>query len=114
MENNATPIEVLFQRAEDYGKTTFMLLRLGAINKSANLASFIATKAIVFLAVALFLITFNVGLSLWIGELLGKSYYGFFIVSILYIAVTAVLHIFRIRWIQKPVRNAVIVEMLKK
>jgi hypothetical protein len=114
MENNATSIETLFQRAEDYSKTTLMLLRLKAINKSANIVSFIAIRLILLMVVALFLTTFNIGLALWLGEILGKSYYGFFTVTAIYILVATLLYVFRAKLISTPVKNTVIVEMLKK
>ena len=114
MENNATPIELLFQRAEDYGKTTLTLLKLNAVDKSADVLSYVVIRLIMLLVVALFMLTLSIGLSLWIGELLGKTYYGFFTVTGLYLLVGSLLYVFKADWIGTPVRNAVIVELLKK
>ncbi len=115
MENNTTtPIELLIQRAEDYGKTTLTLLKLNAVDKSADMLSYVVIKLVLLMVVVLFLFTFSIGLSLWAGELLGKTYYGFFAVTGLYILIASLMYIFRINWIGTPVRNAVIVELLKK
>jgi hypothetical protein len=114
MENNTTPIELLFQRAEDYGKTTLTLLKLNAVDKSANMFSFLAIKLILLLVVVLFLFTLSIGLSLWVGELMGKAYYGFFTVTGLYVLIGGLTYVFRWIWIGTPVRNAVINELLKK
>ena len=64
MENNTTPIELLLQRAEDYGKTTLTLLKLNAVDKSANMFSYLAIKMILSLVVVLLLFTFSIGLNL--------------------------------------------------
>lgn len=114
MENNTTPIELLFERTEDYGKTTLTLLKLNTVDKSANMFSFVAIKGVLLLVVVLFLITFSIGLSLWAGELLGRPYYGFFSVTGFYILIGLLIYIFRMTWIGTPVRNAVINELLKK
>lgn len=114
MENNVTPMELLFQRAEDYSKTTWTLLKLTAIDKSADVAAYLAIRLMLLLVVALFLLTFSIGLSLWAGEVLGKAYYGFFAVTGLYIFIGLLIYIFKSIWIATPVKNAVIINLLKK
>jgi hypothetical protein len=114
MENNTAPIESLLQRAEDYGKTTLTLLKLNAVDKSADIFSYLVVKLVLLLVAVLLLFTFSVGLSLWIGEGLGKAYYGFFTTTGIYLLIGLVIYIFKTVWIGAPVRNAVITEILKK
>lgn len=78
MKNYEAQIELLFEKTEDCTKTTIELLKLKAIDSSADFISFLAVKLFLFFAVFLFLIIVNIGVALWIGDLLGKSYYGFF------------------------------------
>lgn len=114
MENNTTPLELLFEKAENYGKTTLTLLKLNAVDKSADVFSSLIIKMVLFSVVVLFLFTLSVGISLWLGELLGKSYYGFFIITGLYFLIGMFIQIFKTSLIGGPVRKAVILEMLKK
>jgi hypothetical protein len=114
MNNNTTPIESLIERAEDYSKTTIELFKLNAIDKSADVVSSLATQLAIFTAVVLFTLTINIGIALWIGELLGKAYYGFFIVGGFYTIIALLLHTFREQWIKTPVSNSIITHMLKK
>jgi phosphoglycerol transferase MdoB-like AlkP superfamily enzyme len=109
MEDKATPIESLFERAEAYGKTSLNLLKLKAIDKSSELISTIMSWLIVVIVAALFFIILNIGIALWLGELLGKTYYGFFIVAGIY----AVLGVFFILWAKKYINNSIITKMLK-
>ncbi len=109
MEDNATPIESLFERAETYGKTTLNLLKLKTIDKTSELISIVLSWFIVIIVVALFFIILTIGIALWLGEVLGKSYYGFFIVSGFY----AILGIIFILWGRKPITNSIISKMIK-
>lgn len=109
MEDKATPIESLFERAEAYGKTSLKLIKLKAIDKSSELLSTIMSWLIVVIVAALFFIILNIGIALWLGEILGKIYYGFFIVAGIY----AVLGVFFMLWAKKYINNTIISKMLK-
>jgi hypothetical protein len=109
MEDKATPIENLFERAEAYGKTSLNLLKLKAIDKTSELISTVISWLIVVVVVALFFIIFSIGIALWLGDILGKSYYGFFLVSGFY----ALLGIIFFFWVRKPIHNSIISKMIK-
>ncbi len=114
MNNNATPIETLFEKAGDYSKTTIELLKLNAIDKSADVVSTLAVQLVIFIVVALFTLVINFGVALWIGELLGKSYYGFFVVAAFYFLVAIIVYSFRNQWIKSPLNNSIIAQLLNK
>lgn len=114
MNDNPTPIEALFEKAEDYSKTTLELFKLNAIDKTAEIVSSLAVKLAILLAVVLFVLVLNIGIALWLGEILGKTYFGFFVVAGFYGLITILLYAFRNRWIRYPVSNAIITQMLKK
>lgn len=114
MENNATTIEMLFERAEDYTRTTVELTKLHAVDKTADVMSSLISRLAVSIVFAMFALLANIGLSLWIGELVGKLYYGFFIVSSFYLLIAIILYIFKNEWIKTPISNFMIVKMLKK
>lgn len=82
METKASTIELLFEKAEDYARTTAELTKLTVVDESADVLSSLLSQMAVGVVVALFSLLINIGISLWLGELLGKTYYGFFIVSI--------------------------------
>src|SRR3954464_7929626 len=102
MENQPHTIGSLLANAGSYLETRLDLLKLKAIDKSSEAASSIVSGlATVILAIfALFLL--NVGLALWIGYLLGKSYLGFFVLAGFYILLAVLLHFFKDSWIKKP------------
>jgi hypothetical protein len=112
--DTATPIETLFAKADDYSKTTIELLQLTAISKSAQAISLLVAKLVIAAVVVLFAIAINIGVAIWLGDLLGKVYYGFFIVAGFYALITILLIIFSKSLLIKPVSNAVITMLLKQ
>ncbi|MFY9152684.1 MAG: hypothetical protein WAO52_11750 [Prolixibacteraceae bacterium] len=112
MEEPSGLIESLIEKSEQYGKTTFRLLKLKTLDKSADVASDLVSWLIVIIFAVLFFLILNIGIALWIGELLGKSYYGFFIVSGFYALLTLLFVIFRKQLVKKPLNNTIITQVL--
>lgn len=114
MDSNATPIGKLVEKAEEFSKTTIELFKLNAIDKSADVVSSLVSRLVILMVVALLIITISIGIALWVGEVLGKSYYGFFVVGGMYTILALLLHSFRHQWIKKPVNNSIISQILKE
>jgi hypothetical protein len=113
MIDDATHLEKLYERAEDYSKTTVKLFKLSAIDKSADVVSSLISRLVIFLTVLLSIIIISIGLSLCIGKALGESFYGFFIIGGFYAFAAILIHIFRYQWIKFPVSNSIIKQMMK-
>jgi len=112
MEDKATPLETLLDRAEDFSKTSIKLLKFKTIDRTAEIISTTVSWIVVVAVVALFFMILNIGIALWIGELLGKSYYGFFLVSGFYALLGIVILLFSGKWIRKPIRNSIISQLI--
>lgn len=112
MENTTSPIETLFEKTEQYVRTSAELYKLQVIDKSADVLSTLSSHLAGIAFVALFFLTLNIGTALWIGESLGVTSYGFLIVSAFYALLGIILYLFRNRWIKTPVRNAIITQAL--
>ncbi|HLG03447.1 MAG TPA: hypothetical protein VI731_07610 [Bacteroidia bacterium] len=113
METQRTLIEELFEKTTQYTKTSAEVYKLKAIGKSADVLSTLTARLVVFVFAALFFLILNIGVALWLGGILGRSYYGFFIVSGFYAIAGLALYIFRNRWIKTPLRNSIIIQALK-
>lgn len=112
MEEKATMIESLFERTEAYAKTNIELVKLKAIDKSADVVSTLVSKVAVIIVGSLMATVLNIGFALWLGEILGKSYYGFFVVASFYALIVIILLIFGNKLIKTPVSNNFINQML--
>lgn len=112
MEDKINFIEPLFERVEEYGKTSFELLKLKALDKISGTVSSFVSRGIIILVLSMFLVLATIGVALWLGELLGKSYYGFFCVAGFYGIVGSVLYFLLFNWIKKRIRNSFVLHML--
>lgn len=113
MEESAKRIESLYEKAVDYGVTSFELIKLKALDKTSDVASSLLPNAIVLLVFATFLLLLNFGLALWIGEMLGKVFLGFFIVAGFYGVVALVLHFLMHKQLKKHFQDYIVKMMFK-
>lgn len=114
MENQATEnIESLFERAGDYVETRLDLLKLKTADKSADIISSIASRLVILSIVIIFIIILNIGIALLLGELLGKLYYGFFILAGFYLITGLIFYMNRRTWFKVPVTNLILRKIFK-
>lgn len=113
MNEDASPIELLFKKAEAYSKTSLALIRLNTIDKLADVVSTLVSRLVIYVLGTIALLIINVGLALWIGQLMGAAFYGFLVVGFFYALVAVVLSLFKDVWIKKPLNDAIIGQMLK-
>ena len=113
MEENANLLELLLERATDYGKTSVELVKLKAIDKTTDLVSSIIPLSVFILLISAFLLFLNLGIAFWLGEILGKVFYGFFIVAAFYIIMGLIIRVFLNKWIKRLVGDYFIKRILK-
>ena len=114
MEKETSPIESLLKKTGDFLETKVELLKLQAGEKATGIGSSLVSAIILIIIVGIMLLTLNIGIALWIGELLGEVYFGFFIVSGFYLLVGLLMYAFRSQWLQKPFHDRLVKKMLNK
>jgi hypothetical protein len=116
MKPNATTSEDLnlYEKAENYTKTSLELLKLKTVSSVADVVSTLASKIAVGVVVAFFTLFLNIGISLWVGKELGEYYYGFFIMALFYLIVAIVIHKTHHKLIKTPIGNTIISSILKE
>jgi hypothetical protein len=113
MEENSNLLETLFERASEYGKTSIDLVKLKALDKTTEIVSSVIPLSVVILLVASSMLFLNLGLAFWLGEVLGKIYYGFFIVAAFYVLAGIFIHFFLHKWIKRLVGDYFIKRVFK-
>jgi len=113
MEDNAKLIESLLERAVEYGKTTFELGKLKALDKTSDVVSSFVPHSIGIVLFASCMLFINLGLAFWIGEMLGKTYFGFFVVAAFYGFLGMIIYFFMYKWLKKLIRNYIIKQVFK-
>jgi hypothetical protein len=114
METEAHSFESLFGRAGEYFETRMELMKLKSIDKSSDVISSVVSKLTIILIIVFSIIILSIGLSLWIGEKIGKSYYGFFIVGGFYVFIALIGYIFRKKLLKIPAANFFINKVLNE
>lgn len=114
MENIAENIELLYQKVEKYSKTSFELLQLSTINKTSDILSSLAVVIALSILLAMFTLFMNIGISLYLGDLLHNYVLGFMIVAICYFIIGIILFFFRKSLIKTPIENLIISRFLKE
>ena len=113
METIASQIASLFENAETYLYTNVELFKLKAIGKLADVVSQ-AVSTLIFVVFAIMVaFILNIGLALWLGEMTGKTYYGFFILAGFYTLIGIIFFCFRVRLIKQPINHLIITKMQK-
>jgi hypothetical protein len=106
-------LEELLEKTTDYGKTSYELVKLKALDKTSDVVSSFIPHTLVFILVSSFMLFFNLGLAFWLGGILGNISYGFFVIAAFYGIVGVVVHFFMHNWLKKVVCNSIILKMLK-
>ncbi len=113
MEENPTLIESLLEKATEYGKASYELVKLKTLDKTSDVVSSFIPSAIVFVFIVSFLVFLNIGLAIWLGEIMGKIYFGFFVVAAFYGVIACIIHFFMHKWIKNKIGNLIIKRILK-
>jgi hypothetical protein len=112
MDDKQSLIETLFEKTKQYIDTSIELVKLRAIDKISELMANLLSKLAIFLVFIIFFIFANIGLSIWVGEILGKIWLGFFAVSGFYAFIGIMLIIFGKKWLKTPISNFIINNLL--
>lgn len=112
MDDNSKFLESLLDRVTDYGKTSYELVKLKALDKTTDLISSSVPITIVVVLIVSFMIFLNLGLAFWLGEILGKVFYGFFVVAAFYLLIGAIIYFLMYKWLKRIVCNYLIKKLL--
>ena len=104
----------LFEKVGSYAEKRLLLLKYKAVDTGAEVVASLVAHLTVVVLLATFLLILNIGIALWIGHLLGYTYYGFFIVAAFYALVALLVYSFRHKLIKEPLNNLIIRKILKQ
>jgi len=113
MNDTVELIQSLIGNSTDYAKQRVDLLKLKSVDKTSDLASSIISFIPLVLIFALVFFFLNIGLALLVGDLLGKAYLGFLILTAVYLITGFVLFKQRDKWVKVPIANMLIRKFLK-
>lgn len=113
MEEEKSFAQRVYEHIEEYAKTTVELYRLKAIKVIADVFSAVATGFIIWVIISFFLVFLSIGAAFYIGDLLGKWHYGFFIVAGFYALVGIIIYLLRFKCLKDRINNFIIRQIFK-
>ncbi|TYP98177.1 hypothetical protein C7447_103347 [Tenacibaculum adriaticum] len=111
MESTVKQIEIIYNNVKEYVNTSVTLYKFRAIDKTASAVSSLITRLALISTAAVFLLFINIGISLYIGQLLQENYLGFIIVSFFYLLIGLCIYFFKDTLITKPITNLLITKL---
>ena len=113
MEDTSKIIETLYEKATEFGKAGYELGKLKVVDKTSDVVSSFIPHSLVFILAASFLIFLNLGIAIWLGEILGRIFYGFFVVAGFYGLAGIFVHFFMHKRLKTLIGNNIIKSLLK-
>ncbi len=110
--NTPNHFESLLSQAREYADSRIALLKLKSADKISDSASDVGSALVIMLFIVIFLLVLTVGLALLIGEWLGKTYDGFFVMAGVYGIAGLIAITNRKKLIKMPICNFVINKIL--
>ena len=103
----------LLDQAEQLVETNYELYTLRLTAKIATVVSSLFSRLIFVLLGILVLFLWTMGLAIWIGDMFGRNYMGFFLIGAVCALVMFIGYRYRRSLINKPVMDTMISQMLK-
>jgi len=108
MEDNTKIIESLLEKATEFGRTSIDLTKLKALDKTSDVVSSFLPYSMVIAILSTFLFFLSLGIALWLGEIIGKSYLGFFVVAFFYCITGILVYLLFFKRIKKWIQDKII------
>ena len=106
-------IKKLVRHAEEYVDTNIQLNKLKAVSSATSTMSYIVSMLVIICSVLLFVFMLFIAVSLLIGHALGRTEYGFFIMSGVMALLCIILYVKRESFLKKPLGDLLIKKILE-
>jgi len=103
----------LLDKAEEYSRTSIELFKLKTLDVTSDFLSLLISRLIVVVFLLIFFFILTIGAALWLGDLLGKASYGFFIIAAFYGIIGLILYYPMGGYIKRRLSDFIIKHVLK-
>ncbi len=103
----------LYEKGEQYVKTTIELYKLKGISALAGIFSGIAIGFVIWILFFMFLLFLSFAGAFYFGDLLGKPHYGFLIVTGIYAITLLIIFMIGIKSLKNKINNFIVGKLFK-
>jgi hypothetical protein len=113
MDEKESVLSSLLDSLENYGKTSFELIKLKSLDKASDMAGGLISRLAAIIVCLAFLLMLSFGTAFWLGDVLGRIWYGFFIVAAFYGLLGLIIFFFMHKSLKKVFADMIIHQTLK-
>ena len=108
INEEATTFKSLIDKVVQYIETNVSLIKLKLIDKGSSVISAFLAYIIIAVFVILLIVLLSIGVSLWLGKMLGETFLGFFVTAGFFIILSLLLYKLRNKWLKMPIANSLL------
>jgi hypothetical protein len=113
MDEKENILSSLIDSVEEYGKTSFELFKLKRLDKASDIAGTVISRIAAIIAFVTFLLMASFGAAFWLGDVLGRMWYGFFVVAAFYGLLGLLVYFVMHKGLKKILTDMIIHQTLK-
>jgi hypothetical protein len=113
MDEKENVLTSLLDSMEEYGKTSFELFKLKRLDKASDIAGTVISRVAAIIAYMTFLLMASIGAAFWLGEVMGRIWYGFFAVAAFYGLLGLIVYFFLHKGLKRVLADMIIHQTLK-
>jgi hypothetical protein len=113
LDEKENVLSSLLDNVEEYGKTSFELIKLKGLDKASDIAASTISRVAAIIAFLAFLLMASMGVAFWLGDVLGRMWYGFFIVAAFYGLLGLISYFFMHKGLKRIFADMIIQSTLK-
>jgi hypothetical protein len=113
VHDQTATVKELIDKTVEYAETNIHLMKMKVVNKGSSITSAFLAYLIIAVFVLVLILMLTIGAALWIGNRLGASHYGFFIMAGVYLILILVLYKVRGKWLKMPIANSLLQSLYK-
>jgi hypothetical protein len=107
METNNGTIEPLFEKVEQYTKTSIELWKLKTIDKVTGISSVLISRLIMMFVLSFFILFISVAMAFYLGNILDSIFYGFLLVASFF-GIVLIITLYFHKFMSKQFKNLLI------
>jgi hypothetical protein len=113
MDEKENILSSLWDSVEEYSKTNIELIKLKGLDKASDIAAAAISRITAIIAYFTFLLMASLGVAFWLGAVLGRIWYGFFVVAAFYGLLGLLAYFFLHKGLKRVFADMIIHQTLK-
>jgi hypothetical protein len=113
LDEQENVLSSLLDSVEDYTRTNLELIKLKGLEKTSDIIASAISRLTAIIAYLTFFLMASIGVAFWLGDVLGRIWYGFFVVAAFYGLLGLIAYFIMHKGLKKAFADMIIHNTLK-